>query len=293
MPTPFETPPNEQPSTYVVQDRSNQQELERLQIQDQLVTTAMGGVLPEQADPEKFRRILDIGCGPGGWLIETARTYPGISTLVGVDASQSIITAARTKAQAQGLAARVEFHVQDALRMLEFPTSYFDLVNLRFGQSWIRTWDWPRMLSEMQRVCRPGGIVRIVEGELAAENNSPALTRFCQHMVEAFFQAGHLFSQESASVANHLPDLLSRYGCLHVQSHKYSPEFRAGTSAAEAYREDIRFLVYTLRPFLQKRGCLPADYETLSQQVLADLKEPTFQIHGHLFIVWGQAPERG
>lgn len=35
-----------------------------------MVTKAMGGALPEQADPTLFRRVLDIGCGTGGWLIE-------------------------------------------------------------------------------------------------------------------------------------------------------------------------------------------------------------------------------
>ncbi|QBD77419.1 class I SAM-dependent methyltransferase [Ktedonosporobacter rubrisoli] len=292
MPSPFETPPTEQPSTYIVQDCSNQQELERLQVQDHLFTVAMGGVLPEQDDPTQIRRLLDVGCGSGGWLIETARTYPGISTLIGIDVSRRMIEAARTQIQAQGLTSRMEFQVMDALRMLEFPSGYFDLVNLRFGISFLRTWDWPKLLSEMQRVCRPGGIVRVVEGELAPETTSPALTQFHRYLVEAFFQAGHLFTQDGASVATRLFDLLSQHGCLHAKSRRQPLGFQAGTSAAEAYQEDIRFLVLTLRPFLQKWGCLPKDYDALSQQVLTELGQSTFQIHGHLFTAWGQAPAR-
>src|SRR5712664_3745956 len=38
----------EHPSTYVVQDRSNEDELLRLQLQDHLLTSAMGGVMPEE-----------------------------------------------------------------------------------------------------------------------------------------------------------------------------------------------------------------------------------------------------
>lgn len=40
------TPPkNEHPSTYVVQDRQDKDELARLTIQDQLITKSMSGVL--------------------------------------------------------------------------------------------------------------------------------------------------------------------------------------------------------------------------------------------------------
>jgi 2-polyprenyl-3-methyl-5-hydroxy-6-metoxy-1,4-benzoquinol methylase len=57
---------HEHPSTYFVQDRSSKEELQRLQIQDHLLTTAMGGVLPEQLETIRLQRVLDIGCGTGG-----------------------------------------------------------------------------------------------------------------------------------------------------------------------------------------------------------------------------------
>ena len=65
-------PRREHPSTYFVVDRSSEDELNRLKVQDQLITTSMGGVLPEQSDPIPFRRVLDVGCGVGGWLITMA-----------------------------------------------------------------------------------------------------------------------------------------------------------------------------------------------------------------------------
>ena len=78
----------EHPNTYMVQDRSrNQEELTRLRIQDQMLTTRMGGPLPDQADPTRFHRVIDIGCGTGGWLIALAKAYPTIDLLAGVDVS--------------------------------------------------------------------------------------------------------------------------------------------------------------------------------------------------------------
>lgn len=128
----------EHPSTYFVQDRSNAEEFTRLQIQERLLTSGMGGVLPEQADPTRLRRVLDIGCGTGEWLFETARTYPTIGTLVGVDVSSKMLAYTRRQAEAQGLDQRVTFRCMDALRLLQFPSGFFDLVNQRLGSSWLR-----------------------------------------------------------------------------------------------------------------------------------------------------------
>ena len=107
MPTPFDRRVNDNPSTYIVQDRKNKKELTRLTIQDQMITAAMGGVLPEQADPTVFRRVLDVGCGTGGWIIEAAQTYPTMS-LVGIDISQRMIEYARAQAEAHQVNDRVE-----------------------------------------------------------------------------------------------------------------------------------------------------------------------------------------
>ena len=137
----------EHSGTYFVANRSDEDELMRLQIQDQLLTDGMGGVLPEQADPTIFERVLDVGCGTGDWLIAAAKAYPTIKLLIGVDINRRLVEYAREQAEQAGVADRVEFHVMDSLDRLEFPLNFFDLVNERLGSSFLRTGDWPRFLS--------------------------------------------------------------------------------------------------------------------------------------------------
>ncbi len=136
MPEHIDPRGQDNPSQYFVEDRSSNPEMIRLMIQDYAVTSGMGGPLAEQPDPASLHRVLDIGCGPGGWLLETAFRYPHME-LTGIDISWRMIEYARAEAQARKLSDRVEFLVMDALRPLDFPDDSFDLVNMRFG------WDRP------------------------------------------------------------------------------------------------------------------------------------------------------
>src|SRR5260221_7656688 len=143
-------PRRQYPSTYFV-DRSNQDEMTRLIVQDRMITAAMGGVLPEQPDPTNFPRMLDVGCGTGGWLIEAAKTYPTMTRLVGIDVNTRLIEYAREQAKIAQVDDRVDFQVMDALLILEFPKNYFDLTNMRFATAFLRTSNWPNALADLTR----------------------------------------------------------------------------------------------------------------------------------------------
>ena len=284
-------PHREQPSTYTVQDRSNQEELMRLRIQDQMITAGMGGVLPEQPNPTTFRRVLDVGCGTGDWLIETAKAYPTIAHLFGVDISGTMLDYARAQARDAGVAERVEFVVMDALLMLEFPPGYFDLVNMRFGVSWLRTWDWPKLLQEMQRVCKRGGVIRITESDIVIdESSSPAMTRLFEIFLDALYRAGHYFTPDKNGVLNELPQLLRQQGVKNVQTRAYTLEYRAGTNAGQSFYEDMKRAFRTALPFMRKWSHVPDDYEEIYQHMLLDMQQPGFVAPWHLLTVWGQAP---
>lgn len=284
-------PQREQPSTYFVQDRNSREELTRLHIQDQMMTTSMGGVLPEQPDLTIFRRVLDIGCGTGDWLIELAKTCPNAFLLIGVDISKRMVDYARAQAKAEQVSDRVEFHTMDALRKLEFADDYFDLVNQRFGMSWVRTWNWPELLQEYQRVVQPGGVIRITESE-AGEGPYPALNQFSQLLRQAFYQAGHFFTPESGGMTDHLARLLHQYGGLrNVQTHPYLVGYRPGTPEWQNYREYMRRLFQTSEPFLRKWTRMPENYEEISQQAMNEIQQPDFAGKWYILTVWGNKPD--
>ncbi len=289
MPIP-QNPGQESPSTYWVQDRSNKDEFTRLRLQDEMLTTNMGGVLPEQANPGIFERVLDVGCGTGGWLIEAAKTYPNMSRLVGVDISGKMTQYANTQAEAQQVSDRVHFQVMDALRTLEFPDASFDLVNLRFGTSFLRTWDWSRLLQEFLRISRPGGVIRITEFGVITETSSPTHKRLLTLIGEALYQAGHVFALHQA-VIEPLAELMRKYGVRNVQIRPYELLYRSGTPEGRLFFEDTKSLFQTIEPFLRKWTRVPEDYSELYQQMLQEMQQPDFAATFPIFTVWGENTE--
>lgn len=281
-------PNREHPSTYWVQDRSSEDEMTRLRLQDQMLTSSMGGVLPEQPEPITFKRVLDVGCGTGDWLINAAKTYPSMTTLVGVDVSGKMIEFARSQAEALQVSDRVQFHVMDALRMLEFPANSFDLINQRFATSYLRTWDWPRLLQEYRRICSPGGIIRITEFSMVVETSSAAHKVLLETMLQALYQAGHFFTPTHDGLTGQIAHLASQAGLKDVQTRSNQLRYRAGTVEGDLFCDDTKRLFRTTEPFLRKWTRVPGDYNAIYQQMVSEMQQPDFAAIFPLLTVWGK-----
>jgi ubiquinone/menaquinone biosynthesis C-methylase UbiE len=286
-------PRREYPTTYFVYDRSNEGEFARLQTQDQLITAGMGGVWPEQPNPTLFKRVLDVGCGTGGWLIEAAKTFPTLSALMGVDVNSQLLAYGQAQAATQQVSDRVQFRTMDALLVLEFPAESFDLINLRFGWSFLRTWEWPKLLDEFQRITRPGGVIRITESEMIVASGSPALQRLLDLLFAAFWQSGHFFSEQGNGVTSALAPLFHQQGLQQVQTRAHRLLYRAGTEEGQHFSQDMKQVFRSAVPFIRKWSRLPDDYETIYQQALTEMQQPGFEATWNLLTVWGNpSPQR-
>jgi ubiquinone/menaquinone biosynthesis C-methylase UbiE len=124
---PTELPRDE--NTYIL-DSESATEMARLISQDRLITQGMGSLFPEQLDISNFHTILDIACGPGGWVCDVAFANPD-TQVTGIDISNKMIEYARAMAWSQRLE-NTSFQVMDVLKPLDFPDNSFDLVNARF-----------------------------------------------------------------------------------------------------------------------------------------------------------------
>lgn len=275
------------PNTYLLPDGLTPRELERLRIQDEMYTDGMGGTLPEQPDPTGFHRVLDVGSGSGCWLIAAAQAYPQFTKLIGVDISEEAIDYARKQAEIHNVSERVEFRLMDALQVLTFPDNSFDLVNQRFGMSYVRSWDWPQALAEYRRVTRPGGVVRITEVDVLPETTSSAQMAFHQLLLKTLYQAGYLPKSDQPGLTDELAPLLKRCGLKDVQTHSWTLEFRSNTPQGQRFHTNIQMAAETLVPFIRKWGRLPADYDDLLTRLDQEMVQPDFTARMHMLTAWG------
>jgi ubiquinone/menaquinone biosynthesis C-methylase UbiE len=86
----------------------------------------MAGLL----DPRTERRGLDVGTGTGVVALEVARRLGSGGTVVGVDLSDTMLRAARRKAEAAGLGDRARFERADAESIPHDDASFDAVVSL-------------------------------------------------------------------------------------------------------------------------------------------------------------------
>jgi phosphatidylethanolamine/phosphatidyl-N-methylethanolamine N-methyltransferase len=98
--------------------------------------------------------VLEVGVGTG----LTLGDYPASCRLVGIDFCEAMLSLARSRART--LAPRaIQLEVMDAEEM-RFPDESFDCVTVPYVLSVTPNPD--RLISEIRRVCRPAGIILIV-----------------------------------------------------------------------------------------------------------------------------------
>ena len=137
----------EQPQEYTMGYDENFQQLLRLRSAE----SHAAYLLPHL---KSGHRVLDFGCGPGTISVGLARAIePG--ELHGIDMEESQIGIARAAAQAGGHA-NATFHVGD-VTALPFEDNFFDAAHCHAVLMHVP--DTPRVLAEVKRVLKPGGII--------------------------------------------------------------------------------------------------------------------------------------
>lgn len=287
MQRPEETPIPQQ-STYLF-DQENTVELVRLINQDQFITRAMGGALGGLPELPEEAQILDLACGPGGWVIDTAYALPE-AVICGVDKSRSIIRYADARARSRGIT-NATFHVMDITCPLDFPDASFDLIHARFLTAVLKRATWPPFLVECTRLLRSGGILQLVEGNDAGRSLSPALEQLNTLGMMLLQQEGYGFSLDGHTFGV-LPGLLrlikqAGYQDLHLSTTTLDQS--ADSEGWSHFFHNQECLLREMKPLLLTRGLITEEeFERLFQRAMIEMHQDDLTFVGQITSLWGR-----
>jgi SAM-dependent methyltransferase len=260
-----------------ISDSESGAEMARLIDQDRLVTRGMGGLFPERSnDFTGIHRVLDGACGPGGWALEIAYSYPEIE-VVGFDVSQAMIDYANAQARVQGLD-NASFKVMNLLKPLDFPDSSFDLVNVRFV-NFLPAATWPQFVRELARITRPEGFIRLTESEWWYYSTSPTLETLNSMVIKAIqVQGGYSQTGRFTGILPILGGLLRDVGCINIKLVSHVIDFSFGTEAYEGFRRDASVVFKLFQPFIIRMGvATQEELDRLYDQMLLEMLREDFR----------------
>lgn len=110
------------------------------------------------AQPRPGLRVLDVASGTGAPALQLARRVVPDGHVTATDRSPEPLNIAAERARERGLT-NISFKVAD-VHKLPFEDAGFDLVTSRLGVMFFA--DFPRALSEIRRVLKPGGRVALL-----------------------------------------------------------------------------------------------------------------------------------
>ena len=274
--------------------KNSEAELARLVDQERTIAWALGGLLPEQVDQAAFvaplQRVLDAACGSGGWVIDMARIYPHLQVL-GFDIDANMIDYARTQAIV-GRLENASFAVMDALLPLDYPDNFFDLISARW-LSVIGWQAWPQVMSELFRVMRPGGFIRLTETEDVSVTTSSAFEQMSALFLQASRLGGFSLSPtgRSSNIAPKLPYFLRNAGFQNITKHTLILDWSMGTHVYAPLVADFKLFFHLLSPYLLAQAvAIEEEVEQLHREIEIELLADDFCAFWTFYTICAQKP---
>ncbi|KAG5647661.1 hypothetical protein DXG03_008384 [Asterophora parasitica] len=143
---------------------ADEEELDRLEKQHQMFMEVMGNYPPPMLEvmandvPGETKACLDLGCGGGNWILDTARDFPHAQTVaVDLVPMQSLVSTMPPNCRSE---------VDDINLGLEHFYGDFNVVHAQLISSGIK--DYQNLINQISHVVRPGGLAILVEWDFHA-----------------------------------------------------------------------------------------------------------------------------
>ncbi len=154
-------------------------------------------------DWQNSHSVLDIGCGPGNFLLKIHSHYPTLQ-LIGVDIDPEILAVARQKLKTLTEISLLE----DSAVSLPFKHNQFDIITSTLAFHHLTTEERKQAFQEAYRVLKQGGTFWLYE--FANPVNRPA------RILASFIK---LFEDINDGINNKLPLMYQQAGFRNIRTH--------------------------------------------------------------------------
>ncbi|KAJ7619886.1 S-adenosyl-L-methionine-dependent methyltransferase [Mycena rosella] len=192
---------------------TDQAENDRLQHQS-LKKLFENRILLAPVDLEANDQVLEIGTGPGLWMLDLAGSvHPSVS-MVGVDIESRLFPTHHPE--------NLDFRIESVTNLPSDWSNKFSLVHQRLLMIALQIPEWPVALREIYRVIRPGGWVQLGEFNAWAEGDTP--NKPCMEKLVAMFRCLVKSRNLYIDCAKDMPRMLEEAGFVDVQCKSRMPK---------------------------------------------------------------------
>lgn len=238
------------------------------------------GLLPgiDERYLAQVKDVLEIGCGPGGWTLQAARTYPD-KRITGIDSSTAMITYAHHLASTQSLVNVHHMIVPSLVGPFDaWPDASFDLICAQSLSTSLLPCYWPSLLAECWRLLRPEGSICLTDFEMGV-SNSPAHEEFVTLLLRAIAKIGQNMvpTERHLGVLCELEPLMSNAGFQDTRILPHLVNYSYGMASSMEWKMDFLLFCQLCRALIIRAEIATHAYlETLSRQLKLEMSLPTF-----------------
>ncbi|KAJ6536165.1 S-adenosyl-L-methionine-dependent methyltransferase [Mycena capillaripes] len=230
-------------------------------------------------------RVLDIGTGPGLWVLDLAQSVDPAVHMVAVDITPRLFPASSAET--------VIFQVESVTNLPLEWTDTFTLVHQRLLMLALQIPEWLQAVREIHRALRPGGWVQLGESEPWYEGETP--DKPCMEKVVAMYRRLVESRNLYVDCAQHMRALLEEVGFvdIHVEQRSVLLGKWAGKEGALNAINYIGVFQGLKTPILEAGGygvvTTESEYDALVEGVEKEYDEGVGSMR-QFFIFWARKP---
>jgi len=271
----------------------------RLIRQSEGVTAAIEDLFPDGFVPTTQSKLLDIACGPGAWVHQVATSKDvRVGQIIGIDNNKQVIKYARERtAHLSNVSFQLQNIFRDGIPHLNFPDNSFDLVNAGFLAAVLSSnpdkQEWQKFFTEVYRILKPGGYIRLIEGEISTIAYAPCTHRLLKAFMDVLWKSGNSFAEDELAITPIVGRFLRECKFTNVKVHPYALDWSAGETLHPLIVDDTVTLIKTLKfqgALTSIGGITEEEYGVLFEGMMQELDGDDFSALWGIVAVYGYKP---